>query len=139
MNLVLVGAAGLGVMMAARSGGGTLGLLALARIGAEGRAGLVFLVTAGAFGLALLLMAVSPFYALALLLRQQEAQPDERPNLSLADFIAPKGSGIPDYLGMFAVTAGIGADELATCTRWSFDSRRRSQRSAARSPTPIQR
>jgi len=63
-----VGAGGLGVMMAARSGGGTLGLLVLSRLGAEGRAGFVFLVTAGAFGLALLLMAVSPFYALALLL-----------------------------------------------------------------------
>jgi 5-methyltetrahydrofolate--homocysteine methyltransferase len=47
------------------------------------------------------------------MLRQQEAQPDERPNLSLADYIAPKGSGIPDYLGMFAVTGGIGAEELA--------------------------
>ena len=46
------------------------------------------------------------------MLRQQEAQPDNRPNLSLADYIAPKGSGVPDYLGMFAVTGGIGADEL---------------------------
>jgi len=46
------------------------------------------------------------------MLRQQEAQPDERPNLSLADFVAPRGSGIPDYIGMFAVTAGLGADEL---------------------------
>ncbi len=47
------------------------------------------------------------------MLRQQEQQPDARPNLSLADYIAPKGSGIPDYLGMFAVTGGIGAEELA--------------------------
>jgi 5-methyltetrahydrofolate--homocysteine methyltransferase len=47
------------------------------------------------------------------MLRQQELQPDDRPNLSLADYIAPKGSGIPDYLGMFAVTGGIGAEELA--------------------------
>jgi 5-methyltetrahydrofolate--homocysteine methyltransferase len=47
------------------------------------------------------------------MLRQQEQQPDDRPNLSLADYIAPKGSGIPDYLGMFAVTGGIGAEELA--------------------------
>ena len=46
------------------------------------------------------------------MLRQQEAQPDARPNLSLADYIAPRGSGIPDYLGMFAVTAGLGADAL---------------------------
>nr|VFK58538.1 MAG: methionine synthase (B12-dependent) [Candidatus Kentron sp. TUN] len=35
------------------------------------------------------------------------------PNYCLADFIAPKDSGIPDYLGAFAVTAGIGADEEA--------------------------
>jgi 5-methyltetrahydrofolate--homocysteine methyltransferase len=47
------------------------------------------------------------------MLRQQEIQQDDRPNLSLADYIAPRGSGIPDYLGMFAVTGGIGADELA--------------------------
>ena len=46
------------------------------------------------------------------MLRQQEVQPDHRPNLSLADYIAPKGSGVPDYLGMFAVTGGIGAEEL---------------------------
>jgi 5-methyltetrahydrofolate--homocysteine methyltransferase len=47
------------------------------------------------------------------MLRQQEVMPDNRPNLSLADFVAPAGSGVPDYLGMFAVTAGIGAEELA--------------------------
>ncbi len=46
------------------------------------------------------------------MLRQQEAQPDQRPNLSLADYIAPRGSGVPDYIGMFAVTAGIGTDTL---------------------------
>jgi len=43
------------------------------------------------------------------LLRQQEAVADGQPNLSLADFIAPRG----DWLGAFAVTAGIGADALA--------------------------
>jgi 5-methyltetrahydrofolate--homocysteine methyltransferase len=46
------------------------------------------------------------------MLRQQEQQPDERPNLSLADYIAPRGSGVPDYVGMFALTAGLGATEL---------------------------
>jgi 5-methyltetrahydrofolate--homocysteine methyltransferase len=46
------------------------------------------------------------------MLRQQEVMPDERPNLSLADFVAPMETGMPDYLGMFAVTAGIGADAL---------------------------
>ena len=37
---------------------------------------------------------------------------DGRPNRSLADFIAPRGSGVPDYIGAFAVTAGLGADAL---------------------------
>jgi 5-methyltetrahydrofolate--homocysteine methyltransferase len=46
------------------------------------------------------------------MLRQQEVIADNRPNRSLADFVAPIESGVPDYLGMFAVTAGIGADEL---------------------------
>jgi 5-methyltetrahydrofolate--homocysteine methyltransferase len=47
------------------------------------------------------------------MLRQQEPIADGRPNRSLADFIAPLGSDRRDYLGAFAVTAGIGADELA--------------------------
>jgi 5-methyltetrahydrofolate--homocysteine methyltransferase len=47
------------------------------------------------------------------MLRQQEIIADGRPNRSLADFVAPKDSLAPDYLGAFAVTAGIGADELA--------------------------
>jgi 5-methyltetrahydrofolate--homocysteine methyltransferase len=47
------------------------------------------------------------------MLRQQEIIADKRPNRSLADFIAPLESGVPDYIGMFAVTAGLGADELA--------------------------
>ncbi|HEY7500195.1 MAG TPA: methionine synthase [Vicinamibacterales bacterium] len=46
------------------------------------------------------------------MLRQQEVMPDARPNMSLADFIAPIESGVPDHLGMFAVTAGLGADAL---------------------------
>jgi 5-methyltetrahydrofolate--homocysteine methyltransferase len=46
------------------------------------------------------------------MLRQQEIIADDRPNRSLADFIAPRESGVPDYIGMFAVTAGLGADDL---------------------------
>jgi 5-methyltetrahydrofolate--homocysteine methyltransferase len=34
-----------------------------------------------------------------------------RPNRCLADFIAPKGSGVADHIGLFAVTAGIGAEK----------------------------
>ena len=44
-------------------------------------------------------------------LRQQTAKPPGRPNRCLADFIAPKSTGLNDYLGAFAVTAGIGIDE----------------------------
>jgi 5-methyltetrahydrofolate--homocysteine methyltransferase len=46
------------------------------------------------------------------MLRQQEPIADNKPNRSLADFVAPRASLAPDYLGAFAVTAGIGADEL---------------------------
>lgn len=46
-------------------------------------------------------------------LRQQMQKPQGQANHSLADFIAPKSSGKPDYLGGFAVSAGIGVDELA--------------------------
>ena len=47
------------------------------------------------------------------MLRQQEVIADDKPNRSLADFVAPVGSGVADFVGAFAVTAGIGADELA--------------------------
>jgi MFS family permease len=67
-DVFMVGASGLGLMTAVRSGGGALGLLILSRLGAERRAGLVFLIGAAAFGLALFLFAVSPIYALALVL-----------------------------------------------------------------------
>jgi 5-methyltetrahydrofolate--homocysteine methyltransferase len=45
-------------------------------------------------------------------LRQQIEKPEGQPNLCLADFIAPREAG-QDYLGLFAVTAGLGVDELA--------------------------
>jgi len=47
------------------------------------------------------------------MLRQQEVVPDGRPNRSLADFVAPLDSGLEDWIGGFAVTAGIGAAELS--------------------------
>ncbi|WP_438951795.1 methionine synthase [Porticoccus sp.] len=47
-------------------------------------------------------------------IRQQTRKPGTPPQLmSLADYVAPKETGIQDYIGGFAVTAGIGADELA--------------------------
>jgi 5-methyltetrahydrofolate--homocysteine methyltransferase len=45
-------------------------------------------------------------------LRQQMARTDGRFNYALADFVAPRGSGVSDYLGGFAVTAGHGLDAL---------------------------
>lgn len=45
-------------------------------------------------------------------LRQQINKKDGGNNLSLADFIAPKSSGVQDYIGAFVLTAGIGIDEL---------------------------
>ncbi|MBT8473637.1 MAG: methionine synthase [Marinicaulis sp.] len=52
-------------------------------------------------------------------LRQQIQKRDDGVNYCLSDFIAPKDSGKPDYIGGFAVTAGIGEDEFAE----SFDKR----------------
>jgi 5-methyltetrahydrofolate--homocysteine methyltransferase len=47
------------------------------------------------------------------MLRQQADHGDDRPSRSLADYVAPAETGLGDHLGAFAVTAGIGADELA--------------------------
>jgi MFS family permease len=63
-----VGAAGLGALTAARSVGGVLSLLLLARLGTAERSGLVFLATGGAFGLALAVFAAVPSYGLALVM-----------------------------------------------------------------------
>ena len=46
-------------------------------------------------------------------LRQQAQKADNKPQMSLADYIAPEGSDVEDYVGGFAVTTGIGAEELA--------------------------
>ena len=46
------------------------------------------------------------------MLRQQSKRGQNLPNLCLADLIAPKDSNIPDYIGAFVVTAGIGTEEL---------------------------
>lgn len=45
-------------------------------------------------------------------LRQQNVKAPGRPNYCLADFIAPVDSGVTDYLGAFAVTTGIGIEEI---------------------------
>ena len=43
-------------------------------------------------------------------LRQQQEKPAGVPNMCLADYVAPRDSGVPDWLGAFACTAGIGID-----------------------------
>jgi 5-methyltetrahydrofolate--homocysteine methyltransferase len=45
-------------------------------------------------------------------LRQQMAKPPGRPNLALSDYVAPRESRIPDHVGGFAVTAGVGLEAL---------------------------
>ncbi|MBS4033618.1 MAG: methionine synthase [Ignavibacterium sp.] len=45
-------------------------------------------------------------------IRQQIQKSKDEPNIALADFIAPKETGVKDYIGMFAVTAGIGIEKL---------------------------
>ncbi|MEA2653248.1 MAG: 5-methyltetrahydrofolate--homocysteine methyltransferase, partial [Chloroflexota bacterium] len=45
-------------------------------------------------------------------LRQQMAKPDGRPNLALADFVAPTETGLADFIGAFAVTTGHGLEEI---------------------------
>ncbi len=54
-------------------------------------------------------------------LRQQTKKYAGKPNFALSDFIAPKDSGIQDYIGCFCVSAGFGADELADRYRKNLD------------------
>ena len=46
-------------------------------------------------------------------LRQQMSKPNENPNYCLADYIAPAGIGLKDYIGGFVVTTGLGVETLA--------------------------
>ncbi|WP_296753116.1 methionine synthase [Thiobacillus sp.] len=54
-------------------------------------------------------------------LRQQMKKPEGRANLCIADFVAPRASGLKDYLGAFVVTAGIGEDERALAFKAAHD------------------
>ncbi len=47
-------------------------------------------------------------------LRQQQVKSEGKPHLALADFVAPADSGLEDFVGAFAVTAGHGVNELVT-------------------------
>ncbi len=54
-------------------------------------------------------------------LRQQVDKPAERPDFCLADFIAPEDSGKQDWIGGFAVTAGLGIEPHLERFRTEFD------------------
>jgi 5-methyltetrahydrofolate--homocysteine methyltransferase len=54
-------------------------------------------------------------------IRQQMIKPPGRPNLALADFVAPRDSGVPDYIGAFAVTAGAGIEGLVSSFEAAHD------------------
>jgi 5-methyltetrahydrofolate--homocysteine methyltransferase len=55
------------------------------------------------------------------MLRQQSEKSTGEFNKSLADFIAPKETGLPDYIGGFVVTTGIGVDELVAHYKADLD------------------
>jgi 5-methyltetrahydrofolate--homocysteine methyltransferase len=55
------------------------------------------------------------------MLRQQRVKADDKPQYSLADFVAPLGSGLADHVGAFAVTAGLGVDAIAAAHEAEHD------------------
>ncbi|MFT5751446.1 MAG: 5-methyltetrahydrofolate--homocysteine methyltransferase [Flavobacteriales bacterium] len=54
-------------------------------------------------------------------LRQQSKKADGKPNIALSDFIAPKKSGLQDYIGAFCVTTGFGTAEKAAAFEKDLD------------------
>jgi len=56
-----------------------------------------------------------------LFLRQQAAKSSGSPNRCLGDFIAPKTTGLPDYIGAFAVTTGIGLKDIVLAFKAKHD------------------
>jgi 5-methyltetrahydrofolate--homocysteine methyltransferase len=54
-------------------------------------------------------------------LRQQLARREGRANVALADFVAPRASGLADYIGAFAVTAGIGEEKVVDRFKFAND------------------
>ncbi len=55
------------------------------------------------------------------MLRQQVDHGDGRPNRSLADYLAPADTGLRDHIGAFAVTSGLGVDELVAAFEADHD------------------
>ncbi|MFK5890687.1 MAG: vitamin B12 dependent-methionine synthase activation domain-containing protein [Flavobacteriaceae bacterium] len=54
-------------------------------------------------------------------LRQQAQKASGKPNIGLSDYIAPKETGLTDYIGCFAVSTGFGVDELAKAHEKNLD------------------
>jgi 5-methyltetrahydrofolate--homocysteine methyltransferase len=54
-------------------------------------------------------------------LRNQQKKEEKVPNLCLADFVAPKGKEFKDYMGFFAVTAGLGLEEWVSYYEKNLD------------------
>jgi cobalamin-dependent methionine synthase I len=55
-------------------------------------------------------------------LRQQaEKEDDKEPYMCVSDFVAPKGSGLVDYIGMFACSAGHGLEEVREDCSYCWD------------------
>jgi 5-methyltetrahydrofolate--homocysteine methyltransferase len=54
-------------------------------------------------------------------LRQQMDKPEDQCNYALSDFIAPVGSGRKDYLGAFALTTGLGVEDIARAYEKELD------------------
>jgi 5-methyltetrahydrofolate--homocysteine methyltransferase len=54
-------------------------------------------------------------------LRQQMVKPKDKPNQCLADLVAPKETGVRDFIGAFALTAGIGIDERVAAFEQQHD------------------
>ena len=67
-------------------------------------------------------------------LRQQADKGEGEAALALADFVAPRESGLADWIGAFAVTAGLGAEELAAAPREGARRLRRDHGEGARRP-----
>ncbi|MFW9621126.1 MAG: methionine synthase [Macromonas sp.] len=61
------------------------------------------------------------WYGLRQQTEKQEINGVMRPSRCLADFVAPQASGVRDYVGLFAVTAGIGADQRAQAFEAAHD------------------
>ena len=66
-------------------------------------------------------LAQNPKPKTFLSLRQQSQKTVGAPNIALADFIAPKESGVQDYMGCFCVTTGFGVEEKAKAFEKDLD------------------